>query len=569
MKKNMLVVLLCCIFVTGVFAGGRANRSTGGSARTSVMTGKVKGALPIADGTVTLTMFVGALDSQVTSYAYEDNLATRKFVDETGIKLEIISALGADVAQRRNLLLGSGDYPEVFFGGQPSRDFMTYNAAQGIFIPLNDYPYLEYPRIKAIFEDYPASHEQMSVNGKLYGMPYVNDCVHCQDIMGRGFIYLPWLRESNIPMPQTLAEYTGYLRYIRDHDMNGNGDPNDEIPLLIRSDMMRYAISWFAKMHFRFTHTMNYWGLGLDDNGNVEEQYKDPRFRETLKFLNGLYKEGLFMSESFTLNHDQTLSLFANPDPIVGSLSYWQHLDYAGTQERSLDYRLIPVLAGPTGQRNGSNRDPWGIIRMGMFVTDKCKDPELALAFYDYMLRQDAFLSQYVGPKGVRWDDPDPGAVSLSGGKPLYKYLSNQSSVNSAWSGHGNMGQTLEFRLGQQVRDFDAVKRWIETGDPSLRAQVWANPDYAEIFNYLAVQDHIPYWIPGKYYIPPVSPSPADVARIADINATLETYLDQSVMEFILGGKDINSDAAWNTYLNELDRLGSADRAAIYQKLVH
>jgi putative aldouronate transport system substrate-binding protein len=229
----------------------------------------------------------------------------------------------------------------------------------------------------------------------------------------------------------------------------------------------------------------------------------------------------------------------------------------------------MPVLAGPTGQRNGSNRDPWGIIRMGMFVTDKCKDPELALAFYDYMLRPDAFLAQYTGPKGVKWDDPDPGSVSLSGGIPLYKYLNNQVGVNSTWDGHGSMGQVLEFRLGQQVREFDVAKRWIETGDPSLKAQVLANPDYGEIFNFIAVQDHIPYWIPGKYFIPPVSPSPDDVARIADINATLETYLDQSVMEFVLGVRDVNNDAVWNAYLRELDRLGSADRAAIYQKLVH
>jgi putative aldouronate transport system substrate-binding protein len=532
------------------------------------MDGRVKGSLPIGDGKVTLTMFVGGLDGGVTSYAYGDNLATKKFVDETGIKLEIVSALAADVAQRRNLLLSSGDYPDVFFGGQPTRDFMTYNAAQGIFIPLNDYPFMDYPRIKALFDQYPASWEQMSIDGKVYGMPYVNDCIHCQDIMGRGFVYMPWIRENDIKMPQTLDEYTDYLRYIRDHDMNGNGDKGDEIPLLIRSDMMRYAISWFAKMHFRFTHTMNYWGLGLDDNGNVEEQYKNPQFRETLKYLNGLYNEGLFLQESFTFNQDQTLALFTNNEPIVGTLSYWQHLDYIGMQERTIDYNLMPVLTGPTGQKNGSNRDPWGIIRMGMFITDKCKDPELAIAFYDYMLGMDAFLAQYRGPKGLTWDDPDSGAVSLSGQVPLYKYLNNPAPVNSTWGGHGNMVQTVEIRLGQQANTFDMAKRWIETGDSSLRNQIWGNAEYSEIFNYIAVQDHIPYWIPSKYFIPPVSPNPDDVIRIADINATLEPYLDQSAMEFILGIRDIRNDSSWNAYIRELDRLGSADRAAIYQRLI-
>jgi len=38
------------------------------------------------------------------------------------------------------------------------------------------------------------------------------------------------------------------------------------------------------------------------------------------------------------------------------------------------------------------------------------------------------------------------------------------------------------------------------------------------------------------------------------------------MVEFITGKRNINSDAAWNSYLADLDRVGSAEKAAIIEK---
>jgi putative aldouronate transport system substrate-binding protein len=574
MKKLKTLFIIGIVIGAVLTAACTGGKEGAGAARKSQMDKREKGSLPLSDGNVTLSIFLGGLDNFVTSFEYEDNLFTKKLVDDTGIKLNIISSSGADATQKRNVLLSSGDYPDIFLGGQPPREFMTYYAAQGAFIPLDDYHLMDYPRIKALFDEYPVIREQMAgPGGKLYGLPMVNDCLHCQDERGRGFVYMPWVRDNNRTVPETLAELTDFLRFVRDNDLNGNGNKNDEIPFMFRADWLRHSVAMFAKMYMPFVMTTSYFGISLDDSRNVIEQYKDPGFREALKTMAGLYKEKLILPESFSINREQQIALVENKEPLAAVIVSDHITSFTyGTGERRIDFNVLPVLAGPTGVRTGSNRDPWGIIRMGMFITDKCKDPELAVALYDYMLRLDVHLTQYIGPKGLGWDDPDANTISLSGGKPLYKYLINWRSpdmkVNTTWNTYGSLVQTKEVRLGEQATDFDISKQWMETGDPALRSRILASSSYHETHNYLSAQSRMQYWISAKYFIPPITMDPADVARTADINTPLMSYLDQAMTEFITGGRDINNDGVWNTYLTELDNLGSKELASIYQKYV-
>jgi putative aldouronate transport system substrate-binding protein len=569
MKKCFFVTALLCMVAALVFSGGKGQQT-----RKSQMDGRVKGSLPLSDGSVTFSVFIGQLDNYVTSYDYAENVFTKKLVDETGIKLNIIGASTADASQKRNVLLSSGDYPDIFLGGTPPRDFMTYYAQQGVFISLNDYHFMEYPRIKTLIDEYPELLEQMAgADGKIYGFPQVNDCAHCQDDRARSFLYMPWIRNNKRKVPANLTEFVDYLRFVRDNDLNGNGNKNDEVPFTFQSGQFRNAVSLFAKMYMPFVFTTDYFGLALE-NKKVIDQYKDPRFREALKTMASLYKEKLIQPEAFTQNNEQLISLVESKDPTVAVLvnSHTSNFTY-GTGDRRIDFNLMPVMAGPAGLKVGSNRDPWGIFRMGMFVTDKCKDPELAVALYDYMLRPDINLSVYIGPKGVAWDDPDPNTQSLSGGNPLYKLLitwrSPDMKVNTSWAGSTNgFGYTREFRLGEQARDFDIVNQWIATGDPALRSGILSNASYFEMHNFLSLEGRTDYWLPKEAFIPPITMNANDTARAADINTPLFTYIDQSMAQFVTGARDINSDFAWNTYLSELDRLGSKELIAIYQKYI-
>ena len=571
MKKLVLIAALLCAFVVLGWAGGGSSSSASTAARRSQMEGRVKGSLPLSDGSVTLSVFIGGLGSMVTSFDYADNDATKKIMDETGIKLDIIASSATDANTRRNVLLSSGDYPDLFIGNYIGRDFMTYYASQGIFLPLDDYNPTSYPNIKALWDEYPSVYTIIRWNGKIYALPGINDCEHCVDDTARIFSYMPWLRAYGRPVTN-LAQFTDYLRYVRDNDLNGNGNRNDEVPFMFQATGQRRAISVFAKMFMPFVMGDAGFGLAME-NGRIVEQYKDPRFRDALRAMASLYNERLILPESFTMDRERVLSLVEAQDPTV-AMMVGQHISGMtyGTGERRIDFNLMPVLAGPTGIRTGANGQPWWPVNLGMFITDKCPDPELAVAFYDYLLRMDVMLATYFGLKGDAWTDPDPGAVGINGKPALYKYnitwMGPDHRVNMGWAQNGTFGQTVNFRLGEQAMGFDTVRRWMETGDPSLRAQILANPSYFETHNYLSLEGRRELWLPASVFVPPLNMDTNDTARMQDITTPFNNFMDQAHAQFIIGERDINNDAHWNTYIQELDRMGAADRVNLMQRYI-
>ena len=569
--KKLIFIFVMFLAAALVFGGG--SNQPAGAAQKSQMDGRVKGSLPLSDGSVTFSVFMGGLSNFVTSFDYADNAMTKKLTDETGIKLDIIASSTTDANTRRNVLFSSGDYPDLVLGNYISRDFMTTYANEGILIPLDEYNPTDYPRIKALWEEYPSVYSVIrGSDGKIHALPAINDCQHCVDDGARVFSYMPWLRDNyNNKIPTNLDEFITYLRYVRDNDINGNGDKNDEIPFLFRGDQQRRPIALFAKMFMPFV-TGPDWGYTME-NGNVIAQYKDPRFREALKVMNQLYRENLIYHDSFSTNANQLIALVESEFPTV-AMMVGQHLSGMtyGTGERRIDYNLMQVLAGPTGLRYGSNNHPWWVVNLGLFITDKCKDPALAIAMYDYLLRTDVALGTYIGLKGEAWDDADPGTLGINGQPALYKYLITwngpDQKVNMGWNQQGTFPQSLSFRLGEQAMGFDIVKRWMQTGDPSLRNQILNNPSYFETHNYLSLEGRRELWMPIDVFVPPFTANVVDTAKLADINTPLNSFIDQACAQFITGDRDINNEAAWNAYLQELDRMGAAEKVSIIQKYV-
>jgi putative aldouronate transport system substrate-binding protein len=568
MMKKMLVLLLSLGIGFSLFAGGNAARGTAasGTARQGA-----KGSLPIADGSPTLSVFIGGIGNFVTSYNYEDNLFTKRVVNETGIKLTFNAVSNADRNEKLNVLLNSGSYPDLIMGGMSLND-MDFYASQGIIIPVDDYDVKAYPNIANAFKEFPDLDMILrGSDGKMYGFPSVNDCLHCRLSWGRAWYYMPFIRDNKLKVPETLDEFRTYLRYVRDNDLNRNGNRNDEIPFAFSANELKNVIAAFAKAYMPFVYTGSYFGLALN-NKTVVEQYRDEKFREALRYLNGLYKEGLIAEDSFTMTVDQLKALSENPGtPILAVASaIWQSGVAVRPSERWIEFFHIPELAGPTGERYGPNTDPWSIMGSGMYVTDNCKDPELAAALYDYLLNFDVMLDGYIGPKGVAWTDPDPGSISLGNGKPFYKLLVGlgSQSVNIGWDQNNPMVRNNDFRMGEQATGADTAQNWLSSGDSSLRDALLKNAGYNEMNNYLVARTSQKWEIPSEYFIPPIAMNETDNARMADINAVLNPYKDLAVTEFITGVRDINSNSVWNAYLADLDRMGSKELAGIIQKYI-
>ncbi len=447
---------------------------------------------------------------------------------------------------------------------------VQYYADQGIFISLDEYGVRDCPNIKAALEEFPTMAEALECSdGKFYVLPEVNNAIHNTYRGGRLHYYMPWFRDNDIAVPQTLDEFTEYLRWVKTSDANGNGKPN-EIPLAFWKDeaIVRNTISALAKPFMPWVMTDTYWGLAVED-GVVTEQYRDERFRDALRYMNMLYKEGLIMENSFSISQDELRAIGESEEgpaiAVIGAFGADGHVQRGGARWAE-SFFIMPPLEGANGDKWTPNKDPWNMFIPGLMVTDNCADPALAVALYNYMVGFEVSMDGYIAPKGIGWDDLDSDGISLRGDGAKYKLLVNWGTQpeNSGWNQNTPMMRNSDFRLGEQAQDFETAEEWLETGNPDLLEQVYSNPSFNEIANYKTASGLMEWAIPDEYFIPPMALSPEDNARVADINAVLDPFKLQAFSEFITGARDIES--GWDAYLAELDGMGSTEMVEIMQK---
>jgi putative aldouronate transport system substrate-binding protein len=565
--KKLFVIFFCFLTAVSLFAGGQGAGGTGasGASGKTSRTG-AKGSLPLATNKPVLTMYIaGGINEVTTSFDYKDNLFTKKVVDETGIDLRVTGTPSADARERLNVLMNTGDYPDIISGDLD----IEYYAKQGSIIALDPYDPLSFPNIKRIFTETPEAPVLLTASdGKMYALPAINQCLHCTYSAGRIWFYMPWVRDTGRKTPQTLDEFTDFLRFAKNNDPNKNGK-KDEMGIVFNKDDILNFIAKIAKAYMPFVQN-RYYGLTLDNSKKIVEQYRDPAFREALKYIAGLYKEGLIERDSFSMTSEQEMGIVRSEEPIAAAVgtSWINGQALPGTQ-RFLEYFYVPALKGPTGQQWATNQDVYGDIWPIFYVTDKCKDPELAIAFYDYFNNPD--MREWPGgPKGVTWDDADPGAVGYDGQPAKTKALMEFGTqpINSAW--HNNYIRTTSqaMRNSLQVPGVLEMQRFMNTMDKSLEPQILANTAYLEYMFYYTSMDATKHALPASGFVPPLVMSDVDNARVADINAVLDPFQKQAFVEFITGVRDINNNSHWNAYLTELDRLGSPEMVSIRQKYI-
>ena len=181
---------------------------------------------------VTLTIFQ-PLTPTVENLGRDKNKATKLMEGATGLKLNFVTALESDAEQKLNLLLNSGDYPYIISWetGLTKAEMDNY-AKEGIFIPLDEYISPEKtPNTVEMFAYSDAIRSYVTgSDGKIYSLPGFNECFHCLYGEGRAWYNMPFMTAYEKGMPQTTQELKDYLTWIRDEDVNGNGDKNDENP---------------------------------------------------------------------------------------------------------------------------------------------------------------------------------------------------------------------------------------------------------------------------------------------------------------------------------------------------
>lgn len=537
MLKRTIAIVICAMMVLLTMVGcsnddADTNSKSGDSTVASGENGK-------EELTILIPTMSGVQDMKTNGF-------TKWIEEQTNVHVtwQSIPPEGQGGEEKLALLLTGGDLPDVFMNCPITPQMVSkYGVDEKVFIPLDEYMGGDLtPNMNKVWKDLepkgitPDVIRQM--DGKIYSMPRFDDCQHCEHYQ-KMWYYEPWLKELGAEVPTTTDELYDLLVKIRDTDLNKNGK-KDEIP------MMGAEVSWGGKaddflMNAFISYNYDTQGLYLDD-GTIKGANDQEDFREGLRYLNKLYKEGLLYEGTLTQDSATQVKITETPDyPMVG-FNFGGYVGIFATlgSERGSAFRPALPLKGPKGFKDVPQTVQVPSAH-GYFISDACKNPEVAIKYADFMYSTESTLSVRGGGgiEGVGWAKADEGQIGLDGNPAIWKILkpwNDSAPQNDTWLAYGVWNQT-PLRISQAIDD--DLDMWSTEGNE------WALYDMTE-----------KYYAPNslKRGLPPLNYSVEEGEELATIVTELDTCIDSARFDFVSGSRDLDKD--WDKYVKELHNAG-------------
>ena len=469
---------------------------------------------PLAE-TMEFTSFSGMNQS----YTLPDTLAMQEAMSRANINITFDSVLSADLTEKRNLMLASGEYPDMLFKSGIGMGDLTKYGGQGILIPLEDLVHEYMPNLTAKLDEIDGWQYLTSPDGHIYSIP---------EISARGEINLFWLNKKwldnlSLEEPKSMDDLYEVLKAFKEQDANGNGDPDDEIP--------------FSLTQGDYLGLLKYSGFSYDEgsmcaviDGKLTYVPTTDYFREYVAYLAKLYQEGLLEQTSFTQGGEQQQATGQSGD-VYGS--FWTMGAFLTVgRDNDDDYVVMtpfhedtyPIITG---------------IKVGtMAITDACEHPEVLMAWADYLYSEEGGILAWMGVEGKTYQVADNGKWEwMLGGE----YGDDIATVRSS--------ATIQ---GAQNHPSIQPDFWFEMSPEVDADEVYLNNERQRIAGL------------GKVPLPMMAYTEEDNAQIATFRADIDGYINQFIAQVCTGEVDLES--GWDTYLETMEAMGASALAELHEK---
>jgi putative aldouronate transport system substrate-binding protein len=488
----------------------------------------------------------------VLENAFVTDFATNEFTKwyeaQTNVHLDWQVIPMQDAQNKVNVMLASGDFPEILLGLYSSITpaVQQLYGGQGVFVPLNKWIDQYGVYTKQMFADYPLAKTAITAaDGNIYAMPQVNVCYHCS-MSQKLWINQQWLDKLSLQMPTTTDELTQVLTAFKTKDPNGDGKA-DEIPLTGCNDSWQTTPDYFLMNSFIFDPGGE---RLIAQNGKVAAIYAQPEWQAGLKYMHSLYQNGLLAETIFTQGRDQLLQVMNKPDPqLIGAIPAGAPGTFISTptdaNARWRDFAAVPALKGPQGVQIAAY-DPYQPFILGNFVVTKaCKHPDIAFRWCDGLYERETTLRSVIGVPGQDWSWAKPGDVGTDGKPAIWVNLvTSDAPSNVAWRQTGPSYRSSALFLGQ--------------------TQQQGGPINMEVFLYQeTMKKYAPYKEDAALHLPPLYFSTEQSQQVAELAATIDPYVSQALANFAIGKLDVDRD--WQKYLDTLNSMGLPQYLQAYQ----
>jgi putative aldouronate transport system substrate-binding protein len=485
---------------------------------------------------------------------YKNNYLTQLLEKKLDVNLDFYM-LPQDSTERQtkiSLMVVSNDLPDVILPGLPAEQVLDYGS-NGAFISLSKWladPQMAPNYAKINPELKPGITSAIaSADGNIYGFPMYQpetwNLAH-----HRIWMNTSWLDKLGLQIPSTTAELKNVLLAFRDRDPNGNGR-RDEIGITgqFTGGYGENVIS--ALINAFIFYNKGY--LSLDSTGNrVIAPFTDTAFRQALIYLNDLYNEKVLDAGIFTYNQQEFRSTI-NAEPMtVGLLSFGSASNFptSTTNPNYAQIMIVPPFKGPNGVSWAPYTDY--VASQYGYIASASKNQEAAFKLLDAFMDLDISMVARWGEEGVDWSRKP---------EDLEKYKNINGNVMSG------VYPSLLYAILVETWASPTNKHWhnenpryapMAEANTNRLAYSW-NPPYDPNDKDTKVGImHNQYYIDThpRYVLPQLKYTIAEATQISESITNVNSYVDQSVAEFVTGARNINNDTAWNAYIRELDNMG-------------
>ncbi|MFD2114672.1 extracellular solute-binding protein [Paenibacillus yanchengensis] len=456
MRKKQRLVLMTSIILVFSLLLAACSGSTKGNNETPAVTNKNGNEQQTAEGSKEVPPF-GEEPLEFSFYSNYDfsspfgfgnDPSTKWLQEEKKFNLIEIGSNG-NAKQKFGTMVAAKEFPDVIMLDRGSAEYTTM-VENNLLVPLNEY-YEKYPTLRGLIDD-STFNLLTHKDGNIYVMPnWFDSEKNPFKYSNTGWTVNKTIyRELGEPKLTNLDELYNYLKQVKEKYPN-------VIPL--ETGITINGVNMLFKLIYTsYGENRTIWNIGdipqrpNYETSELESIFNDPAFKETIVYMNKLYREGLITQDMFTQKAEQVteklntgrvaVTAFSN---ITGFGNTANKVLQANDPEAGYDY--IPFLAAPGVDPETVYPHTFGTLGWNInVITTAAKDPERIFQFYDWFASEEGQRLNAFGPPGLLYDELDENGAPID--NEYAKNITAEEKVKLQIGLYNPMGSWLFYKIG-------------------------------------------------------------------------------------------------------------------------
>ena len=500
---------------------------------------------------------VGMADS---TSDYKNTFITKWVEENLGFDFDITMYSKDVIATQFTLMLADETLPDLLIDFDWNKSEINSYGDEGYFLDMSQYLDVM-PNFSAFCETHPdfAAYTR-TADGKIYSVNRCRDTVASRQL-SQNWISKAWLERVGKETPKTLDELYDLLVAFQTMDANGNGDPNDEVPMSLTMDgQSGQRMEWMLKSAFGIYSVNGNYQLNADQDGKVFLYETMENWKDYLKFMHKLYAEKLLDNACFIMTTAEYRAK-ASSD-LLGFYSDWSGLKTATGANSDKVYQDFQIISYFDNAYDGQTRItlyPTYTAGARIMINAETEYPAELCRLVDFMFNPEAVIILNDGIEGETYDVVvDEFGNETHDFTPYWEPMKNDYETINQWKTQylvpgkffNMVVYEASYTYADQATD-EELDAWISAENP---------PSYIARAIYerdIRRADELVDAFPFLVY----TNEEADARSVLSTDIT--TYLRTMKAQFITGEADIDKD--WDEFQSKLKGMGLDNLLAIEQ----